>query len=133
MDLRAKAFSRIRQTVSDGKQVVQFQFKKLAEEKADEVERLVAEYGNKKLETFDLLLKADPLALQAKLTPFGKTISDAVDFYEAFLKEQADKENSQTLGVLADEWLADKKRRVKQNTMRQATYDTLYYKVHGNT
>ena len=45
--------------------------------------------------------------------------------------DQAEKESSQILGILVDEWLAEKDRRVKQNTMRPSTYETLHYKVHG--
>ncbi len=131
VDLRAKSFDRIRQTIADGKKVLQFSVKKEAQRKAEEIEQLLMNYGAKRLETFDLVLKVDPLALQDRLAPYGKTVEDAVNFYVAHLSEQAEREKSQTLGNLMDEWLAEKKRRVEQNTLRKATYDTLYYKANG--
>ena len=81
LDLRGKPFRHILQTVSNGKKTLDFQIKAAAERKADEIETLLAKYGSKKLETLESVLRVDPLELQAKLEPFGKTVSDAVDFY----------------------------------------------------
>jgi len=47
------------------------------------------------------------------------------------VREQAEIQSSQTLGNLMDDWLAEKRRRVEQNTLREDTYDTLFYKANG--
>jgi integrase len=131
LDLRGKRFERILQTVSNGKKSLEFPSRAAANRKADEIEKLLEEYGQKKLETLESVMRVDPLELQAKLEPFGKTVQDAVDFYSKHLQEQREKEASQTLAHLMDEWLADKKRRVEQGTLRKATYDTLYWKANS--
>ena len=78
------------------------------------------------METLEHVMRIEPLDLQARLAPCGKTIQDAVEFYVHFMREQQEIQSSQTLGKLMDEWLVDKKRRVEQQTLRAATYDTLY-------
>ena len=112
MDLRGKPFRHILQTVSNGKKTLDFPIKAAAERKADEIEALLAKYGSKKLETLDSVMRVDPVQLQQRLDPFGKTVLDAVDFYCQHLHEQREKEASQTLADLMEEWLAEKKRRV---------------------
>lgn len=132
LDLRRKIFDAIRQTVSNGKKTLEFPTRAAADRKADEIENLLVQYGTKKLRILEQVMRMDPLDLQSRLTPFGKTIQDAVDFYANYLKEQAEIRSSQTLGILMDEWLAEKKRRVEQRTLRKDTYDTLFYKANGS-
>ena len=131
LDLRGKPFRNILETVSNGKKSLEFHSRASADRKADEIETLLAQYGSKKLETLEATLRIDPLELKARLEPFGKTVQDAVNFYVKHLTEQRDKESSQTLGVLMDEWLKEKRRRVEEKTLRQTTYETLHYKANG--
>ncbi|MGO8698535.1 MAG: hypothetical protein ACLQVY_12540 [Limisphaerales bacterium] len=88
LDLRSKVFERIRELVSNGKKTLEFQTKRAAEEKADEIEDLLTQYGTKRLETLETVMRIDPLDLQSRLTPYGKTIQDAVEFYANHLKHQ---------------------------------------------
>jgi hypothetical protein len=67
-----------------------------AEKKADEIEALLAQYGAKRMETFDHLFRADPVKLAECLTPWGRTIADAVDFYVSHLTKQDTKHKSPT-------------------------------------
>jgi integrase len=131
LDLRRKAFNDIRQTVSNGKQCLEFRTRAAAERKADEIQNLLEQYGTRKIRTLEQVMRIDPLDLQARLAPYGKTIQDAVEFYVNHLKELAQVQSSQTLGVLMEDWLAEKELRVDQRTLRKATYETLYYKVKG--
>jgi hypothetical protein len=131
LDLRGKAFSNILQTISGGKKSLEFETKAAASRKADEIENLLGRYGEKKLETLENTLRMDPTELQDRLTPYGKTIVDAVDFYAEHLRNQNAILTSKNTGVLLDEWLAEKKRRMEQNTLRKATYESLYYKAAG--
>ena len=131
LDLRGKAFRNILQTVSGGKRSLEFPTKAAAEKKAGEIEDLLAQYGTKKLETLESTLRMDPAELSERLAPFGKTIMEAVDFYVEHLKNQQAIQNSNIVSLLLDEWLAEKKRRMEQNTLRKATYESLYYKAGG--
>lgn len=131
LDLRGKAFANILQTISNGKKTLEFRVKAQAERKADEIEELLAKHGTKKLETLEALMLVNPLDLQTRLNQFGVTVADAVDFYCKHLAEQREQQNSQTLSALMDEWLAEKKKRVEQGTLRKATYETLDCKSRG--
>jgi integrase len=131
LDLRGKTFARVLHTVANGKKSLNFTVRADAERKADEIESLLVNYGRKKLETLETVLRIDPLDLQKRLDPFGVTIQDAVAFYENYLRQERAKQASQTLGVLMDEWLADKKLRVERRTLRQRTYETLYSVASG--
>jgi integrase len=131
LDLRGKAFRNILGTVSGGKKSLEFQSRAAAERKADEISGMLEKFWSKKMETLESVMRIDPLALQAKLDPFGKTVADAVDFYARHLTEQRESFQSQTMGVLMDEWLAEKKMRVDQKTLREDTYETIFYKGRG--
>lgn len=131
LDLRGKAFANILQTVSGGKKTLEFPTKKAAETKADEIDALLAHYGSKKLEMLESAMRVDPVQLQQRLDPFGKTILEAVDFYVSYLSQERESLRTQTLAVLMDEWIAEKAKRVEQGSLRKTTYDTLYYKANG--
>ena len=100
--LRAKAFRSILQTGSGGKSTLEFKVKARAEAKADEVEALLKKYGEQKIATLDLLLQMAPMELQARLSPYNKTIADAVSLYAKHLREEREMHSTQTLGKLMD-------------------------------
>lgn len=130
LDLRGKTFSSILQTVSEGKKTLYFDTKVGAETKAGEIEELLTSYGTKKLQTLEAVMRVDPIDLQQRLSPFNATVQEAVDFFIKMKSEELEKSKSQTVNVLVDEWLAEKKRKKEQNTMRGRTYDTL--KIKGD-
>jgi integrase len=131
LDLRGKAFRSILNTVSEGKKTLEFGTRAVAERKADEIEELLAKYGSKKMENLDAALGLDPTELQKRLDPFGKTIRDAVNFYADYLANLRERESSQTLSLLMDGWISEKKKRVQQGTLSADTFDTLYWKANG--
>ena len=125
LDLRSNTFNDVRAVVADGKKILQFQTRKEAEEKAEAIERLIAEHGRKKIASVDFILKEDPRLLQEKLTPYNKTIRDAVEFYVQHLETEMEKQRSETFDKLLDEWIGQKEREVQENTLRPRTLLTL--------
>jgi hypothetical protein len=81
LDLRSKAFDGVRTTIANGRKSLEFEKRVDAKKKAEEIVELLKKYGEKRLETFDHVFRADPLKLAERLMPWGKTIADAVDFY----------------------------------------------------
>ena len=55
LDLRSNTFDDVRAVVADGKKILQFQTRKEAEEKAEAIERLIAEHGRKKIASVDFI------------------------------------------------------------------------------
>lgn len=131
LDLRSKRFAALRQTVANGKKTLEFAKRVDAEARADEIEKLLTEFGTRKLETLEAVMRIDPLAIQARLEPYGTTLTEAVDFYVAHLEAEKRIAASQTFGKVIEEWLAYQKRRVEQKTLRPASYETLFYKCRG--
>jgi len=66
-------------------------------------------------------------ALHNKLAPFNSTLTDAVDFYVSHLATQREQEASEKLGVLVDQWLAEKKGKLEKGTLRKRTLQTLRF------
>ena len=100
--------------VSNGKKIRQFPTLKGSEAFADEVERLLSEHGKNRLDAF----ACDPVPLQEKLTAYGKAIADAVVFNIRFFAEQAENEESETLGNSSAARLAEKRREQENGTLR---------------
>jgi hypothetical protein len=63
LDLRRKTFSTILETISNGKKTLDFPTKAGAQRKADEVDQLLTQYGSKKLQTLEAVMRIDPLDL----------------------------------------------------------------------
>lgn len=125
LDLRSNSFDAIRAIVADGKKVLQFPTRAAAERKAEEIENLIAEHGRKKIASVNYILKEDPAVLQEMLTPYNKTIRDAVEFYAKYLQSESEKQRSETFNKLLDEWLGEKEREVQEKTLRRRTLLTL--------
>ena len=103
LDLRGKNFEALLGVVSGGKASLQFSSRAEAERKADEIQTMLQKHGAQRLESVARMLdKEDLNALHAKLAPFNRTITDAVDFYVAHLAGQKERESSEKLGVLVD-------------------------------
>jgi integrase len=73
----------------------------------------------------DAELRVMALKGQAILNPFGKTLSDAVDFYKEFLLAEQAKEESQTVTSMADLWVEEKRAQQRRKLLRQATVDDI--------
>jgi hypothetical protein len=102
LDLRGKKFAGLLGVVSGGKKSLQFSSRAEADRKADEIESMLQQHGVKRLENVNRMLGEDLGALHAKLAPFNRTLTDAVDFYVSHLATQREREASETLGVLVE-------------------------------
>lgn len=131
LDLRPMAFSSIRNTVSGGKNSLEFDTKAAAERKADEIENLLTHYGKQRLSTMDTMLAIDPTELQALLAPHNKTIVDAVHFYADYLNNIKTTNETSTFGKLLDAWFGLKEKAVLNKTLRPDSLRHIKHYTHG--
>jgi integrase len=73
----------------------------------------------------DAELRVMALKGQAILKPFGKTLSEAVDFFKEFLLAEQAKEESQTVTAMVDLWKNKKTAARGLKVLRQATIDDI--------
>ncbi len=127
VDLRCRKFAGVLPVVSGGKKSLQFETRAAADRKADEIQAMLEKHGAQRMATVARMLDEDLNVLYAKLAPFNQTLTDAVDHYVAHLAAQKEREASETVGVLVDRWLAEKKAERKRGTLRQRTFETLRF------
>lgn len=127
LDLRGKKYAGLLAVVSNGKKSLQFPSRAAADRKADEIQKLLQQYGAQRMTSVARMLGEDLDALHRKLAPFNRTLTEAVDFFVSYLAKQKERDASEKLGVLVDRWLAEKKTQVEKGTLRQRTYQTLHF------
>ena len=125
LDLRGKRFAGLLGIVSGGKKSLEFSSRAEADRKADEIQSMLQQHGAQRLATVARMLDEDLNALHSKLAPYNRTLTDAVNFYVEHLATRKEREASETLGVLVDLWLADKKAKLDKGTLRLRTLQTL--------
>lgn len=97
-----------------------FLTKKEAEDRAAEIKR---DFDSQGTEGLALEAEVRVMAVRAKirLEPYGKTIADAVAFYEAHLKREKAKAESATVTNLSDLWLKAKSKKTGNKILRKDT------------
>ncbi|TSA34495.1 MAG: site-specific integrase [Verrucomicrobiaceae bacterium] len=98
--------------------------KKDAEKRAQELESDFRLEGAEGL-NMSAELRVEALRADAKLSKYGKSLTDAVGFFLNFLEQEEIKKNSLTISTLADEWLADKTKKLKKGLLRQDTINAI--------
>lgn len=101
-----------------------FQTLKEAKQKASELEKEFALKGKEGM-SLDFDLRSMALKGKATLEPYGRTLQDAVLFYEDHLKKEAARTASAMVGDLADKWYAFKSNPKGNRPLRQDTIDDI--------
>jgi hypothetical protein len=117
LDLRGKTFANLLPLVSNGKKSLQFETLAAAERKAEEIEKLVESHGKSRLENVSRIIRDDVDTLYAKLNPFNRTLTEAVDFYVAHLVATRNAESTETMTVMVDKWLEAKRIEKEKGTL----------------
>lgn len=97
-----------------------FKSKEDAEIRAAEIKRDFDAQGTEGL-SLDAEIRAMAVRAKIKLEPYGKTIADAVAFYEAHLKSEKAKSDSATVSNLSDLWLKAKSKKKGNKILRKDT------------
>ena len=100
-----------------------FSTKKEAVDRANEIK---SDFDAQGTEGLAIGAEVRVMAIRAKnqLEPYGKSISDAADFYEAHLKKEKAKADSATIANLAAKWLASKTN-FNNRVLRKNTVDDI--------
>ena len=68
-------------------------------------------------------LRVAALRAEAQLAKHGRLLDEAVSYYLKYLESESQKQRSRTVTMLANDWLAFKKEKLKRGVLRQRTLE----------